>query len=177
MDKKIILIMVSLVVVAMIVVLFVLAAAGGGLRRAGGFTETFDKLAYTGSEVRGQHLELPSSWHEGDKKTVSDTIVDMTYRKQSVSQTTVYITTLWFVYMGTKWSNPYQSAGMLFYVPDTSSDGYFTVDHGLFSLTVSSATNLSAHYDIGDVITVDTMLVINSNAMVAFGEWAVADVL
>lgn len=177
MDKKIILIMVSLVVVAAVVVAFVMVAAGGGIRRAGGFTDTFDKLVYTGSELEDQRLALPESWHAGDKKSVSDTIVDMTYRKQTVSQTTVYITTLWFVYSGDKWSNPYQSDGMSFYVPDTSTDGWFHVDHGLFSLTVSSATNLSAHYDVGEVISVDSMLTVNSNAMLAFGEWAVSDVL
>lgn len=177
MEKKIILIMVSLVVVAALVVAFVMVAAGGGLRSAGGFTDLYDKLEYTGSEQSDQHLTLPDSWDVGDKKKVSDVIVDMTYRKQTVSQTTVYITTLWFVYMGEKWSSPYASDGMSFYVPDMSTDGWLHVDHGLFSLTVSSATNISAHYDVGDVITMQATLSVNSNAMVAFGEWAVADVL
>jgi hypothetical protein len=177
MEKKIIAIMVTLLVVAALVVAFVMVAAGGGLRRAGGFTALFDKLVYTGSETSDQHLSMPSGWHAGDKKTVSDTIVDLTYRKQTISQTTVYITTLWFVYMGNKWSSPYEGHGTSFYVPDTSFDGWFHVDHGLFSITVSSATNLSMHYQIGDVITVESMLTTNSYAMLAFGDWAVSDVL
>jgi hypothetical protein len=177
MDKKIIMTMVLLLVVALVAVMVVLATAGGGIHRAGGFTELFDKLQYTGAEHEDQRLVLPESWNAGDKKSVSDSIVDMSYRKQTVSQTTVYITTLWFVYMGQKWSYPYQSDGMSFYVPDTSADGWFHVSHGLFSITVSSATNLSSRYDVGEVISVETMLVTNSNAMLAFGEWAVSDTL
>lgn len=178
MDKKIIAIMVTLVVVAALVVAFVVVAAGGGLRKAGGFTALFDDLKYTGDADHDQRLEMPSGWHSGDKKSVSDQIVDMTYDKRTISQTSVYITTLWFVYMGDKWSDA-QGEGTAFYVP-ISTTGYVSwlyIDHGLFSITVSSATNLSAHYSIGDVITVETMLETNSLAMLAFGDWAVADVI
>jgi len=175
MEKKIILIMVSLVVVAALVVAFVMVAAGGGLRKAGGFTELFDKLEYTGTGHVNQYLELPDSWDVDDKKSVSDVIVDMVYEKRTVSQTNVYITTFWFAYMGDKWSYPYEGSGTSFFVP--IEGGWLYVHHGLFSLTVSSATNLSAHYGIGDVVTLETKLVINSNAMVAFGEWAVSDTL
>jgi hypothetical protein len=101
----------------------------------------------------------------------------MTYHKTTVSQTSVYITTLWFVYMGDKWSDAYQGEGTTFYVPTTGYGSWLHIDHGMFSITVSSATNLSAHYSIGDVITVETMLETNRNAMLAFGDWAVADVI
>ncbi len=177
MDKKIIAIMVTLVVVAALVVAFVVVAAGGGMRKAGGFTALFDKLDYTGDANHGQRLQMPAGWHSGDKKSVDDRIVDMTYRKTTVSQTSVYITTLWFVYMGDKWSDQYQGQGTTFYVPTTGFDNWLHIDHGLFAITVSSATNLSAHYSIGDVITVETMLETNSIAMLAFGDWAVADVI
>jgi hypothetical protein len=80
--------------------------------------------------------------------------------------------------MGDKWSDPYQGDGTSFYVPiAVQYSSWLHVDHGLFSITVSSATNLSAQYSIGDVITVETMLETNSNAMLAFGDWAVADVI
>jgi len=178
MDKKIIAIMVTLVVVAALVVAFVVVAAGGGLRKAGGFTALFDALEYTGDANHDQRLQMPAGWHSGDKKSVSDQIVDMTYRKTTVSQTSVYITTLWFVYVGDKWSDAYQGEGTTFYVPSAAGyDSWLHIDHGLFSITVSSATNLSAHYSIGDVITVETMLETNSIAMLAFGDWAVADVI
>ncbi len=177
MEKKIVAIMVSLVVVAALVVAFVMVAAGGGLRRAGGFTALFDKLDYTGDANHDQRLQLPGSWHSGDKKTVSDSIVDMIYYKRTISQTSVYITTLWFVYMGDKWSNPYEGAGTSFYVPITGDSNWLHVDHGMFSITVSSATNLSAHYQIGDVISLESMLETNGNAMLAFGDWAVTNVI
>jgi len=177
MDKKIIAIMVTLVVVAALVVAFVVVAAGGGLRKAGGFTALFDQLEYTGDANHDQRLEMPSGWHSGDKKSVSDQIVDLTYRKTTVSQTSVYITTLWFVYVGDKWSDAYQGEGTTFYVPTTGYGSWLHIDHGMFSITVSSATNLSAHYSIGDVITVDTMLETNSLAMLAFGDWAVSDLI
>ena len=177
MEKKIIAIMVSLVVVAALVVAFVMVAAGGGLRRAGGFTSLFDKLDYTGVANHDQRLELPAGWHSGDKKTVSDSIVDMTYYKRTISQTSVYITTLWFVYMGDKWSSPYEGAGTSFYVPIAGDSNWLHVDHGMFSITVSSATNLSAHYQIGDVISLESMLETNGNAMLAFGDWAVTNVI
>jgi hypothetical protein len=47
----------------------------------------------------------------------------------------------------------------------------------MFSITVSSATNLSAHYQIGDVISLESMLETNGNAMLAFGDWAVTNVI
>lgn len=177
MERKILMIMVSLVVVAALVVAAVMVAAGGGLSRAGGFTQLFDKLVYTGTAKEYQRLELPATWHEGDVKKVSDVIVDMTYYKQTIGQTTVYITTLYFVYLGDKWANEYRGAGNRFYVPDNSHDGWLYVENGLFHITVSSATNLSAKYDIGDVITLQTTLVININAKLAFGDWTVANTL
>jgi hypothetical protein len=178
MDKKILAIMVTLVLVAASVVAFVVVAAGGGLRKAGGFTALFDDLEYTGDADHDQRLQMPAGWHSGDKKSVSDQIVDMTYYKTTVSQTTVYTTTLWFVYIGDKWSDPYQGEGTSFYVPTaTQYSSWLHINHGLFSITVSSATNLSARYSIGDVITLETMLETNNLAMLAFGDWAVADVL
>jgi hypothetical protein len=168
MDKKILMIMSALVVVALLVVAFVLVASGG-LQRAGGFTTLFDKLTYDGDQTHGQHLEIPASWHVGDKKTVSDSIVDMSYTVGTIGSTSVYITTLWFNYMGNKWNDPKQ--GTLFYVP--SSDGWITVNHGEFSLRVSSATNLSAKFDIGDVITLDALLESNGDVVV-FGEFHVS---
>ena len=172
MDRKIIAIMVTLVVVAALVVAFVMVAAGG-FRQAGGFTELFDKLEYTGNGTHNQDLALPTSWHVGDKKEVSDTIVDMEYSRQTVGSTSVYITTLWFVYEGNKWNNPLQ--GTSFHVP--VEDGLMHVDHGLFHITVSSATNLSAVYDVGEVITMDTMLKTSSSGALVFSEWAIADTL
>ena len=177
MERKIIVIMATLVVVAVLVVAFVMVAAGGGISRSGGFTSLFDKLEYNGDKTYGQNLTVPESWHVNDKKVVSDTIVDMTYRKQTVSQTTVYITTLWFVYLGTKWSNPYQGHGDNFYVPDNSHDGLLEVSHGMFWIEVSSATNLSAHNSIGDVISLETVLERNGNNQIAFGDWSPKNVI
>ena len=177
MERKIIVIMATLVVVAVLVVAFVMVAAGGGISRSGGFTALFDKLEYNGNETYEQDLQAPESWHATDKKVVSDTIVDMTYRKQAVSQTTVYITQLWFVYLGTKWSNPYQGHGDIFNVPDNSHDGWLEVSHGMFLIEVSSATNLSADYSIGDVITLENALVRNSNSQIGFGDWSVKNVI
>jgi hypothetical protein len=171
MDRKILMIMSALVVVAVLVVAFVLVASGG-LVRAGGFTTLFDKLQNDSGSTYHQYLSLPSSWNAGDKKTVSDTIVDMMYRSQTIGSTSVYVTTLWFVYLGNKWNDPYY--GTSFYVP--SDGGWLAVDHGRFSITVSSATNLSARYDIGGVITLQTTIVTN-NDVVAFGEWVVASTL
>ena len=179
MEKKIILIMATLVVVAVLVVAFVMVAAGGGIDRSGGFTSLIDKFEYNGNETSGQHLQTPASWHAGDKKVVSDTIVDMTYRKQTVSQTSVYITTMWFVYLGTKWSNPYKGQGDNFYCPDNVHDDsplWLEVSHGLFSITVSSATNLSAHHDIGDVITLETVLELSGDRL-GFGDWSVKNTI
>lgn len=174
MERKIIAIMVTLVVVAALVVAFVMVAAGGGINRSGGFTALFDKLEYNGNETSGQRLQMPESWHAGDKKVASDTIVDMTFYKQTIGQTSVYITTLWFVYLGTKWSNPYHGHGDNFYVPDHG--GWMEVSHGMFSITVSSATNLSAHHDIGDVISLETILEHNGDRLV-FGDWSVRNVI
>ncbi len=177
MDKKILMIMVSLVVAAAIVVAVVMVAAGGGLSRSGGFTSLLDKLVYTGNATEYQRLSLPESWDEGDVKKVSDVVVDMVYYRQTVQQTSVYITTLWFAYLGDKWANEYLGDGNQFYVPDNSHDGWLRVDHGLFSLTVSSATNISAKYDVGETITLQSTLLLNENAMLAFGDWTVADTL
>jgi hypothetical protein len=177
MERKILLIMATLVVVAVLVVAFVMVAAGGGLNRSGGFTALFDKFEYTGNETYEQDLQAPDNWNVNDKKVVSDTIVDMVYRKQTVSQTTVYITTLWFVYLGDKWANPYQGHGDTFNVPDNSHDGWLEVNHGMFSIEVSSATNLSADYSIGDVITLENALERNSNSQIGFGDWSVRNVI
>ncbi|MBU0684534.1 MAG: hypothetical protein ABIE25_07485 [Thermoplasmatota archaeon] len=177
MERKIIAIMATLVVVAVLVVAFVMVAAGGGINRSGGFTALFDKLEYNGNETYEQDLQAPESWHVNDKKVVSDTIVDMTYRKQTIGQTNVYTTTLWFVYLGTKWSNPYQGHGDTFNVPDKSQDGWLQVNHGMFSIEVSSATNLSVHYSIGDVITLENALERNRNNQIGFGDWSVKNVI
>jgi len=177
MEKKILLIMATLVVVAVLVVAFVMVAAGGGLNRSGGFTSLFDKFEYDGNATYGQRLQTPESWDVNDKKVVSDTIVDMTFYKQTVSQTSVYLTTMWFVYLGTKWATPYQGHGDIFYVPDNSHDGWLDVSHGMFTITVSSATNLSDHHSIGDVITLETVLKLNGNGQLGFGDWSVRNVI
>ncbi len=177
MERRIIGIMVTLVVVAAVVVAFVMIAAGGGWRSAGGFTDLFDDLVYTGNATTNQMLSLPSGWSQGDKKVVSDVITDMVYRKQPVSQTTVYITTVYFVYLGNKWSNPYQGSGQNFNVPVTYGNFWLHVDHGQFSITVSSATNVSADYSIGDVITVESTLKLNGLGQLAFDTWNVKGVL
>ena len=174
MEKKIILIMVSLLVVAALVVLVVMVASGG-LRTAGGYTALFNKLSNASDESHNQELALPSSWNEGDKKTVSDQIMDMSYYRQTVQQTSVYVTTLWFVYHGDKWNDA--TWGTSFRVPDDSHDGWLQVSHGLFSITVSSATNLSHDYNIGDIITLQSYLTININVQLAFGDWSVANIL
>jgi len=173
MDKKILTMMVALLVVAVLVVAFVMAS--GGLQRAGGFTRLFDKMEYDGDATYHQQLSFPSSWHVGDKKKVSDTIVDMSFWKETHGSTSVYWTTMWFAYQGNQWNDP--SRGTSFSVPDDSSDGWMVVDHSLFALTVSSATNLSAKYDIGDVITLETVLVLNNNVVVAFGDWIVTSTI
>jgi hypothetical protein len=174
MDKKILTIMVALLVVAVLVVAFVMIASGG-LRRAGGFTSLFDKMEYDGDATYRQQLVFPDSWDVGDKKEVSDTIVDMSFWKETHGSTSVYWTTMWFAYMGNQWNDP--TRGTMFYVPDDSSDGWMVVDHNIFSLTVSSATNLSAKYDIGDVVTLETVFVLNNNVVVAFGDWVVSSTI
>jgi hypothetical protein len=172
MDKKIIAIMVTLVVVAALVVAFVMIAAGG-VRSSGGFTKLFDQLEYNGDETFHQELEMPADWDAGDVKTASDRIVDMAYNIDESHYTTdVYVTTLWFQYIGEKWLDT--SRGTSFYVP--VADGTLLVNHGLFSITVSSATNISAHYDVGDTITIEAQVVSVDGAL-AFNNWIVADTL
>ena len=177
MEKKIIAIMVALVVVAMVVVAAVTIGIGAGGRQAGGFTGLFDKLSNSDvNATYGQHLNLPSNWKDGDKKTVSDTVIDMWYERTTVGQTHVYMTHLMFAYLGEKWNNPKQ--GTLFFVPqDIPGDSWLDVRHGQFQIDVSSATNITAKYNIGDTITLTTMLSVNGNALLAFGEWQVADTI
>ena len=50
------------------------------------------------------------------------------------------------------------------------------VDHGLFSLTISSATNISADHHAGDVITLSTSVTL-IDATICFGVWSVANTL
>jgi len=176
MDRKIIAVMLTLVVVAILVVAFVMVAAGGFGARAGGFTGLFDDLENPGGDTHDQELALPTSWAVNEIKKVSDTIVDLEYYEQTVAQTTVYVTTLYFVYLGEKWNAP-QEDGSNFRVPDNSFDGWMYIDHGMFHITVSSATNLSADFEPGDVIRLQTALVTNINSQVAFGEWSVVDTL
>lgn len=176
MEKKIIAIMVSLVVVAAVVVGIVLIAAGG-VHTAGGFTKLFDSLEYTGEDSHYQHLELPDDWDAGDEKVVSDMIVDMAYTEQTSYQTTVYITTLYFVYVGENWNDP--SWGTSFTVPyEPGWDDYLHIDHGSFYITVSSATNLANEYDIGDTITLKSTIVeIDDGGPLAFGSFTVSGVI
>ena len=183
MEKKIIGIMLSLIVVAIVVVAVVMVAAGG-FKKSGGFTKLFDSLEYSGNQTYEQELELPAEWEVGDVKKVSDTIVDMYHYRTTVQQTDVYITTLYFVYVGEEWTD--SDEGTRFMVPNsvTHHDGtvvatWITVNHGLFSLQVSSATNLSVAYDIGDVIEMQTTIVIaddeTPDGIKAFGLWKVAN--
>ena len=178
MDKKIIAIMVSLLVIAAVVVAFVMIAAGGGLRSAGGFTKLYDKLSYASTASEGsQYLQLPESWDSGDVKKVSDVIVDITSEERPYSsQTSLHETTLWFVYLGDKWANPYDGHGSRFFVPIAWGDGWLVVNHGLFSITVLSHTNISNKYTAGDVITLESTLEDNRFNMLAFGEWAFPEV-
>ena len=171
MEKKILVIMVSLVVVAALVVAFVMIASGG-LARAGGFTKLYDKLVNDDELTYNQRLKLPDSWDVGDTKRVSDTIVDMYYHEEDHG----FSTTLWFAYQGDKWNDA--EHGTHFYVPDTSSDGWLEVTHGHFSVEVWSATNLSAKYDVGDTITIKSILTTNVNVDLAFDdEWHLASEL
>ena len=177
MERKIIMIMLTLVVVAIVVVGVVMVAAVG-IKRGGGFTQLFDQLEDSG-ELENQYmiLELPSNWDAGDVKSVSDTIVDMYFNEHTVEQTTVYVTTLYFVYTGNKWNNP--DHGTMFRIPiedDWGMLGWKSIVHGLFWIQVSSATNLSAEYDIGDVIELETTLV-NAGGTLAFSEWSVSNTL
>jgi len=177
MERRILGIMVALVVVAAVVVGFIVVAAGGTWRSAGGFTDLFDDCVYAGNATTNQYLSLSPDWRQGDKKVVSDVIVDMTYRQQTVSQTKVYITTMYFVYLGDKWSYPYLGEGQNFYVPVTYGNYWMHIDNGQFSITVSSATNISDDYGIGDVITVQSTLQLNGLGQLAFDTWNVKDVI
>ena len=177
MDRKIIGIMVTLVAVLIVVMVVVLAFVGGGLSvRAGGFTSLFDDLENPAGGTHNQELAMPTNWRVNDVMKVSDTIVDLSYYKQTVAQTTVYVTTLYFAYMGDKWNDPFND-GSNFNVPDNSFDGWMGVGHGVFHITVSSATNLSAHYQPGDVIKLEVVLQTNVNGSLAFGEWSVANTI
>jgi hypothetical protein len=171
MDKKILTIMVALLVVAVMVVAFVMIASGG-LQRAGGFTTLFDKMENSGDATYNQQLKFPDSWEAGDKKTVSDRIVDMAYRTGTIGSTTVYTTTLWFNYMGNKWNDP--EHGTSFQIP--TSSGWVHVTNGLFYIQVSTATNLVAKYNIGDVITVQSTLEMSGD-IVTFGGWIVKNTI
>ncbi|UCE80478.1 MAG: hypothetical protein JSV94_04780 [Methanobacteriota archaeon] len=180
MERKIIGIMLTLVVVAVVVIGVVMIAAVD-IKKGGGFTGLFDQLENSDDATHEQLLEIPDDWEAGDIKTVSDTIVDMYSDRQSVEQTTVYVTTLYFVYLGDKWNNP--DDGTNFYVPIADEDElrWKEIDHGLFSIQVSSATNLSAEYNIGDVIELETTITEvyddEDSMSLAFGKWAVADTL
>ena len=176
MERKIVWIMLTLVVVAVVVVGVVMIAATG-IKRGGGFTNLFDQLEYSGDLTTHQDLEIPDGWDAGDVKSVSDAIVDMYYYRHTVQQTTVYVTTLYFVYQGEKWNDPEE--GTWFRIPieeDWGELGWKVINHGLFSVQVSSATNLSAEYDIGDVIELKTTIA-NAGGTLAFGEWVVADTI
>ncbi|MDH3366172.1 MAG: hypothetical protein OEM29_09280 [Thermoplasmata archaeon] len=175
MERKIIVIMLTLVVVAIVVIGIVMVAAVG-IKKTGGFTGLFDDLEYSGDLTFRQPLEIPDSWDEGDVKTVSDTIVDMFYDKETVEQTTVYVTTLYFVYIGDKWNDPDEGNRFSIPIADEDEIDWKEVIHGLFSIRVSSATNLFATYDIGDVITLETTIA-DAGGTLAFGEWIVADTL
>ncbi len=177
MEKKILATMAALVVVAVVVVAAVTVSVGAGPRGAGGFTALFDKLQNSDVNVtHNQQLMLPSNWKAGDKITVTDTIVDMWYQWTMVGQTHVYTTSLIFTYLGQKWNNPQR--GTDFNVPQNIPfSPWLEVRHGSFEIDVSSATNLTARYHIGDSITLTTMLSQNGNAMMAFGEWQVVNTL
>lgn len=180
MEKRILAIMVTLVVVAALVVGFVMIAAGGGIRiGGGGFTDLFDDLEYTGNMTTDQQLSIPNDWN-GDTKVVKDVIVDMTYREQTVSQTkTLFFTTLYFVYLGDKWGNPLLG-GQSFEVPTAyydHGDFWLEVEHGMFSVTVETVTNLTADFSVGDAITLESKVALNSNAIIGFGVWTVRGVV
>jgi hypothetical protein len=177
MEKKIIGIMVALVVVAVVVVAAVTIGIGAGGQRAGGFTALFDKLNNSDvNKTHDQQLRLPTSWSAGDTKKVSDTIIDMWYDRTTVGQTHVYTTYLRFAYLGEKWNDP--KSGTDFSVPqDISGHSLLYVQHGVFQISVSSATNITAKYSIGDTITLTTMLSTISSGLLAFGEWQVVDTI
>lgn len=176
MEKKIIGIMLTLVVVAVVVVGVIMIAAVG-IKRGGGFTDLFDQLECSDDVTYQQSLEIPDGWEAGDVKRVSDTIVDMYFYKHTVQQTTVYVTTLYFVYLGDKWNDP--DMGTRFSIPIADDWGVLdwkTINHGLFWIQVSSATNLSSAYNIGDVMELESTIT-DAGGTLAFGEWLVADTL
>lgn len=171
MDRKILSIMMALVVVAIIVVAFVTVAAGG-IRSSGGFTKLFDQLENpTPSVTYQQYLRLPSAWTVEDTKVVSDRIVDMYLSSTTtIGATTIYTHVLYFTYIGDKYTDA--ERGTMFYVPSSTHHlGYLPVNHGLFSLSVSSSANLSEEYSIGDVISLKTTLVADGS-LLAFGSWS-----
>jgi hypothetical protein len=173
MERKILTIMVALMVVAAIVVAFVMIAAGG-VRTAGGFTRLFDDLENPNPTVTfHQYLELPDDWSINDVKTVSDTIVDMYLDyTTTVGSSTIYVHVIYFVCISDKWTDAEQ--GTSFFVPSSMlHSGYIQVDHGRFSLSVSSVSNLSEDYTIGDVIELDTVLADNLGVL-SFGSWSLA---
>lgn len=174
MDRKIIGVMLTLVAVLIVVMVVVLVSVGGGLSaRSGGFTKLFDQLVNTDSATYDQDLALPTSWRVGDVKSASDTIVDMYYDHVTLGSVTVYETHLYFAYQGVKWNDA--ARGTSFTVPQNITDLH--VSHGLFHITVSSATNLAEKYQIGDVIQLENKLVVSSTGAVIFGTWVVANTL
>ncbi len=174
MEKKILTIMAVLIVVAAIVVAFVMVAAGG-VRTAGGFTRLFNDLENeTPSVTYGQYLSLPDDWNEQDSKTVSDTIVDMVpLREEVIGGITIHTVRLYFVYIDDKWAD--DESGVGFYVPSTEdgSSGYIYVSHGMFHIDVSSSENIVEDYNIGDVITLKTVLELNedNDGELSFSSW------
>lgn len=177
MERKILTIMAVLIVVAAIVVAFVMVAAGG-VRTAGGFTKMFNGMENdTPSVTYGQYLSLPDDWDVQDSKTVSDTIVDMVpLREEVYGGIPIHTVRLYFVYIDDKWAD--EESGVSFYVPSTEdgSNGYIYVSHGLFHIDVSSSENIVENYDIGDVITLKTVLELNENndGELSFGSWLLA---
>jgi hypothetical protein len=177
MEKKILMIMVSLMVVAIVVVATVMIATGGA-RSTGGFTKLLNSLENdTPSVTYGQYLSMPSDWELGDRKTVSDTIVDMDPRSEWYEGgITIYTVRLYFMYIDDKWAD--DEAGVMFYVPSTEHhDGWMQVSHGMFWLDVSSPDNISDIYNIGDTIELWTDLEINdaNDGELSFSEWLLGD--
>ncbi len=177
MEKKILTIMVALMLVAAIVVAFVMIAAGG-TRSAGGFTRLFNDLENPSTTVTyDQYLEFPADWEAQDIKTVTDTIQDMSPRgEELVGGVTVYTVRMYFVYSSDMWADP--ALGILFNVPSTEHGGeYIQVNHGLFWIDVSSTVDLAETYEIGDDITVQTVLIPNSDndGELSFSDWLLAD--
>lgn len=174
MDKKILAMFATLVVVAVLVFAVVMVSAGG-FGRAKGFTNLFDKLENNTDDGYNMRLSLPTDWDAGDSMKVSDVIVDMTYEKSPFGTSWMYYTTLYFAYIGEKWHN--DTEGTAFYVPVNSPGFWLHIQSGMFHISVTSATDLSARYDIGDSITLETTLANNGNSMLSFSDWRVANTL